>query len=222
MPGRDAEKIIRGGCRAAEEALGENITATFEEKLGIFIGELVTWGERLHLIGKRRLEKTVADQIFDSIFLLKEVEDLAGGTDGGEPRIADIGSGAGFPGLVWKMARPRCRVVLFERRSKPALFLARTARMLALEGLSVEQEDASRYKGTPFDLVVSKAAGRLGEMFPVARAILRPGGLYVTVKGDGWTKELEEAGSEGFRLLRSKGMGRDRGTVLAFERVSAG
>jgi 16S rRNA (guanine527-N7)-methyltransferase len=132
-------------------------------------------------------------------------------------RVADIGSGAGFPGMVWKIARPGMEVVLFERKERLAVFLERTSRLLGLQGLEVRAEDAalSPERGA-FDVVTSKAAGRLGEILPVAGALLGPGGVYITAKGGGWRPELE--GARGFRLMGTASLRKGRGEAVALVR----
>ncbi len=152
-------------------------------KLEDYVRELVVWGERIHLTCRQRMAGAVAAQVSDSLVMLR----LAGGG----PRAADIGAGAGFPGMVWKLARPEWDLTMFERKQKLAEFLRRTAAVLGLEGVSVRAEEAAAHiEAGPFDVVTSKAAGRLGEILPIAAAMLRPGGLYVTAKGEGWEGEL--------------------------------
>jgi 16S rRNA (guanine527-N7)-methyltransferase len=163
------------------------------EGLREYVGELVKWGERIHLTGREDMEASISAQVSDSMAML----DLAG--EGG--LVADIGTGAGFPGVVWKIARPAWHIVLFERKERLAAFLGRTVALLGLKGIEVRGEDASFYTTErPFDVVTSKAAGRLGEIIPIAERFLRPGGLYVTVKGERWEAELE--GSRRFSVAR--------------------
>ncbi len=187
------------------EELGE---ARPPGNLRAYVDELVKWGERIHLTGRERMADAIAAQISDSLVMLE----LA--AEGSE--VADIGAGAGFPGVVWKLARPRWNVVLFERKERLASFLSRTTALLGMEGISVRAEDAALFpEAGRFDVVTSKAAGRLGEMLPIAGRMLREGGIYVTAKGEGWEAELEgvHAGfSPGGRTpLRGK-----RGEAIAF------
>jgi 16S rRNA (guanine527-N7)-methyltransferase len=176
------------------------------EKLREYVEELVIWGARIHLTGREKMEGAIAAQISDSLLMLE----LAG--DGGD--IADIGAGAGFPGVVWKLMRPRWRVTLFERKQRLASFLARTAAVLELEGISVIAEDAARYQAAGgFDVVTSKAAGRLGEVLPLVAGLLRSGGIYVTAKGEGWESEMYEG--SGFSLAGRIPLGGGRGEAIS-------
>jgi 16S rRNA (guanine527-N7)-methyltransferase len=195
----DAEAVW---TRVLSELAGREPPAGLRE----YVGELVTWGERIHLTGREDMAASVSAQISDSLEMLG----LAG--EGGY--VADIGAGAGFPGIVWKLARPSWRIVLFERKERLATFLSRTAAVLGLEGIEARGEDASRFEpDDPFDVVASKAAGRLGEMLPIAGRLLRPGGMYVTVKGDRWESELDEA--SGFTVASRAPLSEGRGEAIA-------
>ncbi len=176
------------------------------EKMREYVAELVKWGGRIHLTGREKMAEAIAAQISDSMIMLE----LAG--EG--PAAADIGTGAGFPGLVWKMVRPQWRLVLFERKERLATFLERTTALLGLEGVAVRAEDAALYpEEGVFDVVTSKAAGRLDEILPIARRMLRKGGIYVTAKGEEWESELE--GAAGFTLRGRIELRGGRGEAIA-------
>ena len=136
--------------------------------------------------------------------------------------MADIGSGAGFPGLVWKIVRPRLDLTLFERRLKPQLFLERIVAQLGLKGITVVGEDAASCREAgAFDLVVSKAAGRLASILPLADRLLAPGGAYITVKGRSWESELPRSAQAPLRLESAVELPEKRGAALVFRKSRA-
>ena len=176
------------------------------EKLRAYVDELVNWGEKIHLTGRERMADAIAAQISDSMVML---ELAAEGV-----KVADIGTGAGFPGIVWKLAMPCMDVVLFERKERLASFLSRTTALLGLAGISVRAEDASLHpEEGGFDIVTSKAAGRLGKILPIAGRMLRRGGIYITAKGEGWRGELDYA--TGFSLGGSVPLKGNRGEAIS-------
>ena len=189
-------------ARVVEE-LGER---DHPARLREYVDELSRWGEKIHLTGREKMADAIATQVSDSMIMLE----LAG--EG--PVVADIGTGAGFPGIVWKLARPHWKMVLFERKERLATFLERTTAILGLEETEIRAEDASfcREEGA-FDIVTSKAAGRLDEILPIARRMLKKGGIYVTAKGKGWEGELGDA--SGFSLCRRTSLKGDRGEAIA-------
>lgn len=189
-------------------------------KLQAYIAEVSLWGDRIHLFGRARRDENLRAQLLDSLLLLAAAEKAAPDVfDASRVRLADIGSGAGFPGLVWKIVRPRIEVVLFERRGKPHIFLERTVAILALAGAEASGKDAAAHAGAgAFDVVVSKAAGRLREMLPLAERLLALGGLYVTIKGASWKEELDLAGGGAMKDAASVELPHDRGHALFFRK----
>jgi len=212
MDGKDMREL-------AESALGRaGIAAASPEagrRLALYLKEVDYWSGKIHLVGKGRLGSSLELLVFDSLALLKAAEErgLAAG------RVADIGSGAGFPGLVWKIVRPGLDLTLFERRLKPQLFLERIVTQLGLEGIAVVGEDAAKCSETgAFDLVVSKAAGRLGDMLPLAGALLGSKGAYVTIKGGAWKSEMPERSRSAMHLEAAIELPEKRGTALIFRK----
>jgi 16S rRNA (guanine(527)-N(7))-methyltransferase RsmG len=230
---RHNEKIFK----AMEEAGASRIGGAERERLEIFIGELELWSVRIHLVGKGNIPRTLTSQFVDSYLMLafaQELQPLGKGADSGhepagkacgeldgkrEVRVADIGAGAGFPGVVWKVFRPDLDVTLFERRRKPADFLERILTLLSLKGIRVNRGDASK-EGVDArcHVVVSKASGRLHELMPIAGRMLGHGGAYITVKGAGVAEELAEAPAAGFSLEASRALPGGRGSVLCFRK----
>ncbi len=206
----------------------EELSPDSKELLEVYIREIVFWSGRIHLVGKGRISTTIKEMVIDSLLLLKFSEEMgalksdrrdrysnAFGND--LVRVADVGSGPGFPGIVWKIARGDIDITLYERREKPLLFLDRIIALLRMDGIrAVGGEVGRNGEIYSFDLVVSKAAGRLYDMLPLAEGLLRGNGAYVTVKGSRWKEELAEAESGGMKLEASRNLPDERGAMLIF------
>ena len=216
MSGKDMGEI-------AEAALGRagfgGTAPEVARQLTLYLQEVDFWSGKMHLVGKGRLGSGLDLLVFDSLALLNAADESGLAAS----RVADIGSGAGFPGLVWKIVRPRLALTLFERRLKPQLFLDRVVVRLGLKGITVIGEDAANCKeaGT-FDLVVSKAAGRLASILPLADRLLGPGGAYVTVKGRSWESEMPQGLQAPMRLESVIELPEKRGTALVFRKSPSG
>jgi 16S rRNA (guanine(527)-N(7))-methyltransferase RsmG len=190
-----------------------------------FAVEVERWARRTHLVGKSKIEENVMTSLLDSLHLLRFAERSEDLAVRGDRRIttADIGSGAGFPGIVWAIARPDMAITLFERREKPSLFLERTIRVLGLgETAEVSGEAVGGERAGRFDLVVSKAAGRFDEMLPIAGELLRPGGVYLTIKGEGWRDEMPGGQRCAMKLESVENLPGERGVMLRLRREKAG
>lgn len=121
------------------------------------------------------------------------VHDIADGE-----RVADIGSGGGFPGLVLAAARPRAICTLVESVGKRAAFLELAARDLGLHNVSVlalraEQAGRDPAHRETYDLVVSRAVAPLPVLFEYCLPLARVGGHAIFHKGPGVMEELAES-----------------------------
>lgn len=109
-------------------------------------------------------------------------------------RAVDIGAGGGLLGMPLAIVRPRIAVCLVESRSRKAAFLAEAAGALGLGNVEVRNDRAQALLGAEaFDLAVSRAAGKLEEMGPLALGLLRRGGRYVAVKSSAPGEEARQA-----------------------------
>ena len=108
---------------------------------------LVRWNRRINLTRLGSLDDIVQFHFFESLFLAQ--------TLGSEPlNIADVGSGAGFPGIPLAVVRPDCKVRLIESHQRKAVFLREAGRGLSnLDVISSRAEDVTE----EFDLIVSRA-----------------------------------------------------------------
>jgi 16S rRNA (guanine527-N7)-methyltransferase len=102
-------------------------------------------------------------------------------------KIADIGSGAGFPGLVLAAALPRARVDLIESVGRKCDFMRRAAAAAGIanaEVLNLRSEELARGEGREaYDAVTARAVGRLSTLAELASPLLRSGGVLVAWKG---------------------------------------
>lgn len=121
------------------------------------------------------------------------------------PRLLDVGSGGGLPGIVIAAARTDLEVHLLDATRKKVEFLTEASAAL---GLSVEvhhgraEELASGPLAGAFDLVTARAVAPLERLAPWAAPFLKVGGQLHAIKGERWPEELASAESE----LQRKGM----------------
>lgn len=119
-----------------------------------------------------------------------EVAELAGAG-----RIADVGAGAGFPGLALAVALPAAEVDLIESVSRKCAFMRRVAKAAAIANASVldtrSEEHAAAGGRESYDVVTARAVGRLSTLAELASPLLKPNGVLVAWKGK--RDEEEEA-----------------------------
>lgn len=113
----------------------------------------------------------------------------------GEPGdILDIGAGGGLLGVVLAIVMEEWRVALVESSSRKAAFLAEIKSSCGLRNLSVLNSRAEELpRGKGYDFCVSRAAGKIEELGPLAVGLLRSGGRYLALKSSDPRDELEAA-----------------------------
>jgi 16S rRNA (guanine527-N7)-methyltransferase len=102
-------------------------------------------------------------------------------------RIADVGAGAGFPGLVLAVARPEADVDLIESVRRKCEFMRRAAEAAGISNVAVREtrsEDLAASEGRQaYDAVTARAVGRLSTLAELASPLLKPNGVLVAWKG---------------------------------------
>ncbi|WP_246456378.1 16S rRNA (guanine(527)-N(7))-methyltransferase RsmG [Nocardioides mesophilus] len=121
--------------------------------------------------------------------------------------VADVGSGAGLPGLVIAIARPDLTVTLVEPLLRRTSFLEEVVAALDLDNVVVTRARAEELLGTRhFDVVTSRAVAPLGRLLTWCVPLVSPGGMMLAMKGSSAAGEIEAAARE-LRRLRRYGPG---------------
>jgi 16S rRNA (guanine527-N7)-methyltransferase len=157
------------------DALGIPLEAAQVHALMNFVALLREWNQRFNLTSITEPMEIVSKHLLDSLAVLPQLRGLC---------IADVGSGAGFPGLPLAVANPDRRFVLIESTAKKARFLRHAIETLDLPNAEVVQGRAESYKPEAlFDSVLSRALGSLAEFVRVAGHLAGQGGRLLAMKG---------------------------------------
>ncbi len=117
--------------------------------------------------------------------------------------LIDVGSGAGFPGLVLKIARPRLDLTLLDSLDKRVRFLRELCGRLGLEDVNcvhARAEEAPPALREAFDIATARAVARLNLLGELCLPFVKPGGLFIAMKGPDPEEEIREA-KRGLALL---------------------
>jgi 16S rRNA (guanine527-N7)-methyltransferase len=177
-------------------ALGIDLSSRQTEQFMDYLTLLFHWTRHINLTGLRSSREIIIKHFLDSLTPLPFIPE--------EARLLDVGSGAGFPGLPIKIARPGQLVTLVEASAKKVSFLKEVSRHLKLDPLSIHHtylgERFSPLKeGKLFDVVVTRAVGKTINLLTAADPYLRSGGKVLFMKGP---KGLEEIFSLKTELLK--------------------
>jgi 16S rRNA (guanine527-N7)-methyltransferase len=113
-------------------------------------------------------------------------------------RIIDIGTGAGFPGMVIKIARPDIEILFLDSLNKRIEFLKRTCDKLALDKTDSTHSRAEElglkkeYRET-FDIAISRAVAKLSVLSEYCIPFVKKGGFFISYKSGGSLEEIQEA-----------------------------
>lgn len=148
-----------------------------------YVQEILRWNEDIGLVSKKNAMPACRRLLIESA----EFGDVVARTlaAGSAPRVADVGSGAGFPGIVWRFLHPDWTFTLIERREKKAAFLEQVVAQLALarvEVISGDARDAARLapNHASFDVVATMAVGDPTRTARDVEGLLAAGGLFAT------------------------------------------
>lgn len=139
---------------------------------------MLQWNPTLGLVSKREPVAACERLVLESLELARLLNLTRG-------RVADVGSGAGFPGVVWALNLPQVEVTMIERREKRALFLERMCRTLPLTNataIALDARDAARQPAysEAFDLVVTMAVGDPAAIASAVEPMLQSGGVFAS------------------------------------------
>jgi 16S rRNA (guanine527-N7)-methyltransferase len=188
------KEILRSGF--AE--LGVPATEEMLEALERFGAMLEEKNKVMNLTAIHGAEEIARQHFLDCGALLRYLP-LAGKT------AADVGSGAGFPGLVLKILCPEAELYTLDSLQKRIAFQTECAAALGLQGLAPTVGRAEEMTGwrERFDAVTSRAVARLGVLAELCLPLVKPGGVFAAMKGPAPEEEIEEAR----RALRTLGGG---------------
>ncbi len=171
-----------------------------EEKMDVYIRTLQEYNAKFDLINTDAYDQIAIRHIFDSLSGAKEISRLiekriAASADKAAAQaefvLADIGSGAGLPGIPLAAAFPERKFVLVERMTKRVAFLRHCAQVLQLSNVTVEENQAERLEQKRFDIAVFRAFRPLEKkMTKVLLRILKDGGYLAAYKAR--RKKIEE------------------------------
>lgn len=158
------------------------------DKIQSYMDLLSIWGEKIALTTISSEEDVIRFHFGESIFALS----LESFEDG---RLADVGSGAGFPGLAIKLLRPNLHVTLLEPNKKKCAFLNEVARKLQFSNVDVLSVpfQASRIPANELGFVTSRALGRISDLLSWSQVALRHDGrilLWLGAKDAEKTTEI--------------------------------
>jgi 16S rRNA (guanine527-N7)-methyltransferase len=198
--------------RLARDAalLGVTLTPVDAGRLLTLLDELERWNRSYNLTAIGSREEMITHHLLDSLSISP---DLAG------ERIADVGTGAGFPGLPLAIVNPSRHFTLIDSSGKKVRFVAHAVRTLALGNVTALQARAEALRPQqPFDTVTARALAALPELLVQLAPLCGPATRVLAMKGRWPEAELEELPTPwrltGSRTLKVPGLDAERCVLM--------
>ena len=159
-------------------AMGLDLPAASQATLLAYVALLKKWNRTYNLTAIRDEAEMVVQHLLDSLSVLPGVQEsaLAG------RRWADVGSGAGLPGIPLAVARPDLDMTLIEAVDKKSAFQRQAKIELGLSNITVLNRRVEEVEGG-FDAVISRAFAEIADFTRLAGYLLAPGGRLYAMKG---------------------------------------
>ncbi|MBI3570871.1 MAG: 16S rRNA (guanine(527)-N(7))-methyltransferase RsmG [Gammaproteobacteria bacterium] len=165
------EKRLQQGLRD----MGLDLPSRIPEKLLDFLELLEKWNKTYNLTAVRDPEQMVPRHLLDSLSVLPYLQG---------PRVLDIGTGAGLPGIPLALARPDLEFTLLDSNAKKTRFATQALHELGLKNVAVVQERVEKFHpAEKFDTLIARAFASIPDMLAASRHLCAPNGRFLVMKG---------------------------------------
>lgn len=159
------------------------------DQLNTYYHLLITWNEKMNLTGITEKNEVYLKHFYDSLTIVKAIDLKKIET------LCDVGTGAGFPGMVLKILFPQLKVTLVDSLNKRISFLNEVIKTLNLKGICAihaRVEEYAKQHREEFDLVSARAVASLNTLLEYTTPLLKVGSSFVSMKGN-ISREIIEA-----------------------------
>lgn len=174
--------------------LGISLTEEKLEKLEKFYELLILWNEKINLTRITEKEDVYLKHFYDSLTLVKGIDLNKSLT------LCDVGSGAGFPGIVLKIVFPNLKITLLDSLQKRVNYLNEIIKELDLsniEAIHDRAEDYAKNHREEYDIVTARAVAKLKVLSELCIPMVKVNGNFIAMKAN-----IEEELEEGKTILK--------------------
>ena len=182
---------------AALKDLNVEVTEEKLTELNKFYKLLVDWNRKINLTRIIEEQDVYLKHFYDSLTITKIVDINE------EKTLCDVGSGAGFPGIVLKIFYPNLKVTLIDSLEKRIKYLNEVIKELNLQNIEAIHSRGEDYQGS-FDIVTSRAVANIEKLLTYTMHLVKKNGLFIAMKGNidkEITPEIEKKISKKYQIV---------------------
>ncbi len=205
---------------------GVEITQEITNKLNLYGNLLLEWNEKINLTAITEPKEVLYKHFYDCILFFKNVKVCE------NAKIIDVGTGAGFPGLVLKIVRPDLEVTLLDSLNKRIIFLNDVIEKLQLQKITAIHSRAEDGGKNPlhrekYDIACARAVASMPVLLEYCSPFVKLGGLFVSMKGPSATEEItlsanamKQLGMKKDNIICETLTGNEQRTFVTFKKIS--
>jgi len=185
---KDRDLLVEGLHR-----MSLNLSDQMIDQLMAYLNLIEKWNRVYNLTAIRERDEMIKLHFLDSLSILNHVE---------MEHVLDVGSGAGFPGIVLAITKPELKVTVMDSVNKKTTFMQQVKSELSLSNLNVVNARVEDYQPTIlFDGVISRAFSSIQNMLSMTQHTLKKNGAWLAMKSKDVKEELEALDQNQYTLI---------------------
>ena len=181
--------LLIEGLQRMDLALSDQVI----DQLMTYLDLVEKWNRVYNLTAIRERDEMIKLHLLDSLSILNHVH---------VKNILDVGSGAGFPGIVLAITKPELKVTVMDSVNKKTIFMQQVKSELALTNLDVVNSRVEDYQPTTlFEAVISRAFSNLKNMMSLTQHTLQKEGVWLAMKSKDVREELQAFEKNQYTLI---------------------
>lgn len=155
-----------------------------------YVNLIIKWNSTYNLTAVKAPDEILTKHIFDSLSIVKSLDNFITKSGITRPKLIDVGTGAGLPGVVLAIVRPNYHVTCIDAVEKKIAFIRAVLSSLMLKNLSAVHKRVETLPSVNADIVLSRAFASMVDFVAVAEHHLEPHGALVAMKSKRAADEL--------------------------------
>lgn len=186
------------GLAQGLNALGLGLPEATQSQLLAYLDLLGRWNKVYNLTAVRRPEEMLVQHLLDCLTVVPPMSRALAALPA--PRILDVGSGGGLPGVVLAILNPQWQVSCVDTVGKKASFIRQVAAELGLKNLQALHARVETLDGPVYDMITSRAFASLEDFVTLTASLLAPGGFWCAMKAKLTAEEKAAVAADVFHV----------------------